>query len=201
MTAGAFHRPEYADNLRRIRARRNEILRGLEQKGAGGRGYSGKQVDYAQARAEREILAELDAEHRVFLLKVEITLRAAARHTATLGGTMPVMTATRTIECSVRPAIRIRLRPGQDAGPIMEALGDALEHDPRALGVGGVACDYAHSQLSSTFQVAVEPGPRLLERVHEVAAAIAADAIASSGISAMLAGIAVVEGDDPDQLP
>lgn len=53
---------EYAANLRRIRSRRNEILRGLASKGAGGVGYSGKQVDYAQARAEREILAELDAE-------------------------------------------------------------------------------------------------------------------------------------------
>lgn len=55
-----MHTTAYPENLRRIRRRRVEILRTLTPR-AGGDRYSGKQIDYAQGRAEREILAELDA--------------------------------------------------------------------------------------------------------------------------------------------
>ncbi len=116
---------------------------------------------------------------------------------------MPTMTEirSRTATCSVRPAIRVPLDPDQDAGPLMEAIGDALEKDPRAIGAGGVGCDYDHAQLEATFQVALEPGPFLLERASQRALNIATDAIAAAGVDGHVTGVAVVEGDDPDLLP
>lgn len=105
--------------------------------------------------------------------------------------------ATRTIEYSCRPWAHVDISDDAAIGRLL----DALEADERAIGVGGVAIE-EDGRVSSTFQVEAAAGdPRRTGTAARIATEIFDEALAAAGLEQRTAGLAIVEGDDPDLLP
>lgn len=111
---------------------------------------------------------------------------------------MAVMdTEQRTTTFTVRPFATVSV--DGDAADLLDAVLSALEDDSRAL---SPACGYDHEkqQISAIFQVELALGSQVedgAQRAHKLFDL----ALEHAGVSARTSGIAVVEGDDPDQLP
>lgn len=112
---------------------------------------------------------------------------------------MPTLMSTRAVEFSCRPAATVPV--DGDAADLLDAVLDALEDDPRAI-APAVGYDYDTGQLSATFQIEIFPVPTPgIAEATAAASDILDDALAAAGVTARTSGAAVVEGDDPDQLP
>lgn len=102
-----------------------------------------------------------------------------------------------TLEFSVRPFARVPVN--DDAADLLDAVGEALDRDPRALGLA-LGYDYDRQRVDAIFQVVPTPTRSIVDAVV-VAAAVFDAALARAGVEARTSGVAVVEGDDPDELP
>lgn len=100
-------------------------------------------------------------------------------------------------EFSVQPFATVPV--DGDAADLLDRVADALESDPRAIGAV-VGYDYDSHRVGAIFQVDVGSldGPDAATRI---AVATFDKALTRAGIDTRCAGCAVVEGDDPDQLP
>jgi hypothetical protein len=111
---------------------------------------------------------------------------------------MPTI-ATSTDTFTVQPFATVPVNG--NAADLIDAVLSALESEPRALDPV-VFYDYDRQRIDATFQVQDDHGVGL---DHELAAAGAAAifdaALIAVGVEARTAGIALVEGDDADQLP
>lgn len=110
---------------------------------------------------------------------------------------MSTMTTTRTIEYSCRPFASLAL---DDHGDAMSRILGALEADPRALGAV-VGFDDELGRVDATFQVAVGGDFATVEYASAQASIIFDAALEAAGLEQRTAGLAIVEGDDPDLLP
>lgn len=99
-----------------------------------------------------------------------------------------------TIEFTCSPFAPLALDGHADA---MDSILDALEADPRALGVGGVGFDDKNGRVSTTFQVELAGG---FSDAVEAAATILDDALLAANVDARTIGVTVVLGG-PEGLP
>lgn len=113
---------------------------------------------------------------------------------------MHLMTV-KTIEYSCRPWAPLQLDGHADA---MDRILDALEADPRALGPV-VGYDDDTGRVGAIFQVEVAEYDGDRPDTRTAAARLAGEvfdaALAAAGLEQRTRGLAIVEGDDPDQLP
>lgn len=106
---------------------------------------------------------------------------------------MPTMT-----EYSVRPFATVPV--DGDAADLLNAVGDALQADPRALGPV-VGYDYERHQVDAIFQVDVTD-ERGLVGATAIARGTFNKALYRAGYGHdRTTAVTVVEGADPDQLP
>jgi hypothetical protein len=88
-----------------------------------------------------------------------------------------------------------------DASDLLNAVGAALDADPRALGPV-VAYDYDCGRIDAIFQVQDEPAVGLDSALASVGASDIFDAaLEQAGLAVRTSGVSVVEGADPDLLP
>lgn len=110
---------------------------------------------------------------------------------------MPVMAERSTVDFTARPWARVSAESDDER---FDTLLDVLIEDPRAHGVGALATE--GGEVSTIFQVEAPayPKPTIV-----AATAIATDvfdrALAIAGFVEQTVAVAVVEGDDADQLP
>ena len=97
-------------------------------------------------------------------------------------------------EFSVSPFARLAVDPDD---PRFDELLDELDRDDRALGVGGVTTSLDGAPVSTVFQVEAAD----LGEASDVAVKVFDRALERAGFGERTAGVAVVEGGDPDQLP
>lgn len=105
-------------------------------------------------------------------------------------------------EFTVRPFAAVTV--ADDAADLLNAIGGALDEDPRALGPV-VGYDYETGRVAATFQVDLVQerdvlGSNLTSATDEARRAFDR-ALEFAGVDARTAGVAVVEGDDPELLP
>lgn len=93
-----------------------------------------------------------------------------------------------------------------DAAELLNRLSEALEHDGRAI-APALGYDYEKARVDAIFQV--DPDDRSMADIGETSLTVATheaqeifdSALERSGLAARTAGVAVVDGDDPDLLP
>lgn len=115
---------------------------------------------------------------------------------------MSTTLATRTIEYSCQPFAFVDER--EDAADLLDEVLSALGADKRAL---GATCgyDYEIRKVYSTFQVefheVYDRGEDALSVATQLARDIFDAALERAGVEQRTAGLAIVEGGDPEYLP
>lgn len=108
------------------------------------------------------------------------------------------LTTIKTSEYSCRPSASLSLAEHAD---VLDSILDALEADVRALGPV-LSYDDASQRVEALFQVEVK-SDRLnpLDTAGILARHIFDAALESAGLEQRTAGLAIVEGGDPELLP
>jgi hypothetical protein len=112
---------------------------------------------------------------------------------------METETSTETFTVRAFAAIEV----AESAADLIDRILSAIEEDPRAL-APVVDYDYDKQQVSALFQIEVESSAFAFRRAQAAthdAISLFDAAIARCGIDAVLGGLSIVEGDDPDLLP